>query len=482
MAKKEKGTKAAKARPERILEDRRIKLLLGFVLVSLVLITFKGISTGLDLQGGSIIQIQAERPLTPGEMEQVTKIMDERLRGVFAVRDIRVRGWGNEFVIVEIAGIPPEEAEKVIGKPGQLVVRIGNVTAFTGDELTRVESFRKDPSRGSWEVPFTLTEGAAERFRDVAKATDFAQVNMYLDEGTRVKVNSERPLEGMEGVLESAGYRGKANATKGLTGVVTEINLDQTLEDLGEDGKRKISAALNSTGAGIREVAFERSGLVNSAPIGDSLREELIRGQVVKALVLELGRDERDREEAKRVEVILRSGALPIKVNVVGSYGISATLGEGFARNAVLAGILAFIGVTLVIFLRYREPRVVLPILITGFSEIVIILGFASLINWNIDLPAIAGIIAALGTGVDNQIVIIDEILLEKERSIRKKIESAFFIVMSSWMCIAAAMIPLFIVGLASLKGFAFTTIIGATSGVFIARPAYARMVQYLVE
>jgi preprotein translocase subunit SecD len=123
---------------------------------------------------------------------------------------------------------------------------------------------------------------------------------------------------------------------------------------------------------------------------------------------------------------------------------------------------------------------VVLPILVTGFSEIVIILGFASLIKWNIDLPAIAGIIAAVGTGVDNQIVIMDEVMSGDKKSIRYRINSAFFIIICSYLTLLAAMATLFVVGMAMLKGFAVTTIIGATSGVFVTRPAYARIVEYI--
>lgn len=390
---------------EKILADRRIRLLIVCVVLSVVLITFKGITTGLDLQGGSIIQIQTERPLDAKEMDQVVTIMDERLRGGLAVRDVKVRPWGDEFVVVEIAGVDPEDAEKLIGKPGKLVVKIGNISVFTGDELTRVDPFAYDPYRATWGVPFAISSSAAERFRDAAIETNFAEVYMYLDD------------------IE-----------------------------------------------------------VNKAPISNSLRQNLIAGEIVKSLILETGREDEGKDEARRIETILRSGALPIKVDIVGSYGVSAALGEDFAKSAILAGMLALVGVFTVVYLRYREPIVVLPIITTGFSEVLIVLGVASLINWNIDLPAIAGIIAVVGTGVDNQIVILDEILLEKERSIRYRIKSAFFIVIGSWMTLVAAMLPLFIVGMAALKGFAVTTIIGATAGVFITRPAYAKILEYLMK
>ena len=47
-------------------------------------------------------------------------------------------------------------------------------------------------------------------------------------------------------------------------------------------------------------------------------------------------------------------------------------------------------------------------------NEIIILLGFAALVGWNLDLAAIAGIIIAAGTGVDDQIVITDETLKSK--------------------------------------------------------------------
>ena len=220
---------------------------------------------------------------------------------------------------------------------------------------------------------------------------------------------------------------------------------------------------------------------MHSAPIGESLREELLRGRVVRDLVLETGTSPEAEAEARDVEVILRSGALPIKLEVLSVSTVPPELGEKFARNAAIAGLFAIITVASVVYLRYRRKEIFLPIIATGVSEVIIILGFASLINWDLDLPAIAGIIAAVGTGVDDQIVITDEILLERVRSIRQRIKSAFFIILSAWFATVAAMFPLFVIGLTALRGFALTTIVGVTVGVFITRPAYARIVEYIV-
>ncbi len=463
-----------------LLEDKKVRIQAIAVAIAVLLILFRGISTGLDLRGGSLIQIQTERPLSPSEMDRVASIMDQRMRGGLGVRDVSVTPWGEEFLIIRIAGVAPEEAEKLVGKPGKLLVRIGNVTAFTGEELQRVDPFGRSSASGSWGVPFTITQEAARRFRDAAVATNFEFVNMYMDEGSRITATTDRKPD--EDLLERMGFAGSgkmSTSETSLAGFVTVLTLDLTLEEIGERGKEKIEGALQA--GGLREIKYERSGLVNSAPISPNLQEELAAGQVVRSLILETGSSDEARLDAKRIEAILRSGALPIRVSIVGSFGVSPALGEDFTRSAIGAGILAIIGVSAVIYARYRRPLLVVPVIVTGLSEVAMILGVASLINWDIDLPAIAGIIAAIGTGVDNQIVILDEIMLQRERSIRFRIQSAFFIVMGSYFTLVAAMMPLFLIGLGMLEGFAITTIIGATTGVFITRPAFARIAEQLL-
>jgi len=473
-------------------EERNIKIAAALVVVSLLLIAFKGITLGLDLQGGSIVQLQAEKPLSPADMRDVINILSFRLNTV-GLKDIKLRPWGNEFIVVEIAGATPEEAEKVIGKPGRLTVKIGNITAFTGADLKKVESFSKNPASGSWGVPFTITDEAAVRFREAAVATNFSRVFMYMDEGTRIVAianlanasaagGTSNIEEKLKADLQSIVPGSRINATKTLTSMVVAIELDEPLSEIEGEKKEAIQSAFNTSGIQFRSIDFESTGLVNSAPMSAGLIEELAKGLTVKSLVLEVGGREEDREEAKTIEAVLKSGALPVKVKVAGSYAIGPSLGEEFIKSALIAGAGAIITVSLIIFLKYRKPEIIIPIMATGLSEVVMILGFASLINWNIDLPAIAGIIAAIGTGVDDQIVITDEVLKGKEKAMRAKMKSAFFIIMASWFATVAAMLPLAFIGMGTLTGFAITTVAGVTIGVFITRPAYATLIQHVVK
>ena len=137
-------------------------------------------------------------------------------------------------------------------------------------------------------------------------------------------------------------------------------------------------------------------------------------------------------------------------------------------------GLIVFLAVSLVIFAKYRRIKITLAVILTMFSEVVITLGVAALIRWNLDAPGIAGIIAGIGTGVNDQIVLIDESVTDKHTSIKERIKRALFIILGAFLTIIAAMLPLFWAGAGLLKGFALTTIIGISVGILITRPAFA--------
>jgi len=143
--------------------------------------------------------------------------------------------------------------------------------------------------------------------------------------------------------------------------------------------------------------------------------------------------------------------------------------------------------VSLVIFVRYRIPRLVIPIILTGLSEIILIAGFASILRYNLDLAAVAGILATVGTGVDHQIIITDE-LLKGETSVSgsflNRIRKAFFIIFAAAATTVATMLPiiLFSFGFGKLRGFAITIVIGVLIGVLITRPAFSIIAESVLK
>jgi preprotein translocase subunit SecD len=92
-----------------------------------------------------------------------------------------------------------------------------------------------------------------------------------------------------------------------------------------------------------------------------------------------------------------------------------------------------------------------------------------------------AGILAAIGVGVDAQIVITDEILKKDENTIEEKTEPAFSIIKMNAIVASLSMLPLFFSGIVEIIGFAISTILGSLLGYLLSRPAYAVIVEKIL-
>lgn len=230
------------------------------------------------------------------------------------------------------------------------------------------------------------------------------------------------------------------------------------------------------------------------------------------------------REEKDRIKAILNSGALPIELVIERSAEVTASEGQEVTQSAFIALFLGVAAVSVVIFTRYKDPKIALPILITGLSEILVLLSLyssgnvlyssiaiaiptlvgillcfrknpisliflgggslfifiLSIVPATLDLVAVAGIVAAIGTGVDDQVIITDEGASKKIKSLRARIKRAFFIIFTSAASTIGAMLPLLRIGFGYLRGFATATIVGVLVGITVTRPAYAKVLEYI--
>jgi len=192
--------------------------------------------------------------------------------------------------------------------------------------------------------------------------------------------------------------------------------------------------------------------------------------------------------DAERIAINLRAGALPAELDISGqgtSRTISATQGENYKNYSLVTGILAVFAVAGMVFLRYRQPAVALPMIVTALAEVYALLGFAALLSYPIELAVIAGFIAVVGTGVDDLVIIADEVMSEGEVNSRKVFNSrfrrAFWVIGAAAATTIIAMSPLMVLSLGDLSGFAIFTILGVLIGVLITRPAYGDILRRLL-
>ncbi len=118
-------------------------------------------------------------------------------------------------------------------------------------------------------------------------------------------------------------------------------------------------------------------------------------------------------ESAKELADRISAGALPFALEASNFRTISASMGLG-ARNAmILAGIIAFALVAIYMIIFYRLPGAVAAIALFGqvVGTIACITGFfGNIPSFTLTIPGIAGIILAVGMGVDANVVTFERI------------------------------------------------------------------------
>ncbi|MEK6945615.1 MAG: PDZ domain-containing protein [Nanoarchaeota archaeon] len=394
------------------------------------------IKTGLDLSGGARALVQAkDKQLSSSEVSDLADVINNRIN-VYGIEDVNVVPIsdlsGNNFILVEIAGATPKDLENLISQQGKFEAKIANETIFIGGQNGVTSVCKNDarcagiencaPSQSGYTCTFRFTvylsQEAAQKHADVTKNLG---VNV-TPQGNYLTKPLDLYLDDkiVETLLISDSLKGR---------VTTEI-------------------AISGSGSGTTsEEAY------NTA-----------------------------QQQMHNLQTILITGSLPYKLEIVKLDTVSPNLGKDFTRAIFIAGIASFLAVSIIIFFRYKKIKTSLALLLTSFSEIIIILGIAALIKWNIDLPGIAGILATIGTGVDQQIVVIDEAKHGKILSLKEKMKRAFAIILGSYFTVFVSMLPLLWAGAGLLKGFAVTTLIGITAGVLITRPAFTDLIRKIEE
>lgn len=118
-------------------------------------------------------------------------------------------------------------------------------------------------------------------------------------------------------------------------------------------------------------------------------------------------------ESAKSLADKINAGALPFNLKTTSTNIISATLGEG-AKNAMLfAGVIAFLFIFIYMICVYRLPGFVAGIALFGqvVGTIACISGFfGAFESFTLTIPGIAGVILAIGMGVDANVITAERI------------------------------------------------------------------------
>ena len=178
-------------------------------------------------------------------------------------------------------------------------------------------------------------------------------------------------------------------------------------------------------------------------------------------------------EEANNLAIVLRAGALPAPLKIIQDLTVGPSLGRDSIEKGIKATLVAGILVVLFMAVYYRLSGVIADFALV--LNLVCLIGALAALNATLTLPGIAGIILTIGMGVDSNVLIFERIReeLRQGKPVRLAIDAgydkAFLTIVDSHVTTLITGFALFLFGTGPIKGFAVTLCLGIAINLFTA-------------
>ena len=246
-----------------------------------------------------------------------------------------------------------------------------------------------------------------------------------------------------------------------------------TLEFSDEGTKKFADATMKNVG---RQIAILLDGEVLTDPV---VREPILGGNAEIS-------GQRDLEEAQRLAVLLRSGALPVKVNIIETRTVGPSLGQDSKDKSEFAFVIGIGAVLIFMLMFYRLPGFIADISLMAYT--IFLLAILKALDATLTLPGVAGIILSIGMAVDANVLIFEHFKEEFRlgKSIRLAMDTgfkrAFTTIFDSNITTIIAAAVLFFFGTGTIRGFAITLGLGVMLSMFTAITLTQYMLKLLVN
>lgn len=256
------------------------------------------------------------------------------------------------------------------------------------------------------------------------------------------------------------------------TPVITGKDLKTARPSTDGNGAPAVSFFLNSDGAKLFALATEQHvGEQLAIVLDDQVRSAPVINERIEAEGIIQGRY--TQQQANDMALLLRSGALPASLRVLGERNVGASLGNDSIRSGIFASLIGFGLVILGMLVYYRQSG--LNAVICLIANTLILLGFMGAVGATLTLPGIAGIILTIGMAVDANILIFERIReeLRSGKTVRAAVDSGFskvlWTILDSNITTLLAAVFLFQFGTGPIRGFAVTLSVGLIANIFTA-------------
>jgi preprotein translocase subunit SecD len=311
-------------------------------------------------------------------------------------------------------------------------------------------------------------------------STAVLEFKFLREENGAVESVSEKTKLGNPGSDHKV-YAGQLDETTGRTPFymverVTQMKGDSLADArIGYDefGKPYVSIAFKDSGAKRfaqitqnnigRRLAIILDDRVMSAPV---IQDAIPNGQAMIS-------GNFSEQEARKLSMILKSGALPVPLKRVSEISVGPSLGKESISKGVYAASVGALLVLIYMVFMYR-----LSGFIADFSlimNVILLLAGMALLKATLTLPGIAGIILTIGISVDANVIIFERIKEELRvgktvgAAIEGGFDKAFSTILDSNVTTILTAIILYNFGTGAVKGFAVTLMLGTAINIFTA-------------
>lgn len=471
---------------------------------------------GIDVEGGTRVLLNPAEKITKEQVAETVRTLENRIN-FYGLKEVRVNTLGDNIIQIEMSGATGDDIRNFLAKQGKFEGKLSEVIRFVdGKGVIRLGNRTHDVEINQNEI--------------VLQGRNYSANSTFLLDGQNFEVVSVNKTfavlyaslftgEDIVSVLTDAQNSRVSPVGGGLYEFSFGIQI--TREGAGRFARLTQGQPIVRSGSNSyiepKLVLFLDEKLITELNIVSTLAGQAVTTAVITGTGPSL--EEAGREKL-RLESTLRSGSLPVKIEIARVDTITQTAGRELINSTIFVALAAVIAVSAIVSYRYRDYKIVIPMIVISLSEIVIVVGMATsqilagvviavavligvlkrevmgavgwitliamimvsstiiISPWTIDIPVIAGLIAILGTGVNQMIIMTDQLFREKGKPLLERHKSAMHIIWSSAAIVVFAMIPLLLGGIGSLKGFAIATIVGVLVGILVTRPAYVALIE----
>ncbi|TAK62786.1 MAG: protein translocase subunit SecD [Dehalococcoidia bacterium] len=457
----------------------------------------RGMTLGLDLQGGSRIVLQADvaginvspEDLNSG-LDAAKQIVENRINP-FGVSESQVQRSGTDKLVVELPGVSQQTA-KDITRPAVLMfceaLQQGGQGASTG---TSTAVAVVPPGTQVYYKPGTC-EPDVDANGEVATGTGSGQDRQPVKDANgnivRVKPQYVSASALNSQVFESVVWTPAKGDLNGVPTIMTGSYLKSNAQvQFTQLGAPVLNFNMTNDG---QQIFGSLSQRLTGMPLATFLDGDPIRGEqgqilapTIQSTITDSGQTTGlSLGDAKRLRTFLNNGAFPIPLKVIQQQDVDATLGDKAVLHSVQAGLVAMLLIMAFMILYYRLPGVIASLALVVYTAVVLAIfkiGIPGSGPVTLTLAGIAAFVLSVGMAVDANILIFERSKeeLRNGRSLIPAVEAGFS---RAWSSIRDSNISTLITcailywmgnrfGSSLIKGFSLTLAIGVIISLFSA-------------